>query len=238
MSPTINREFGEHLLSTFDDPSAHPVHLLFNQFWQHAPQEVIDAYASMYRDDPVLAAWVAEGHYPEPLTLERLSQCGPGTLGEAMHTFIVDNNLEEKLATNYKLFHKALVDSSMLDRMPEEMMYAVLRGFQLHDFIHNVTGYGPSPRGEITVQALCLAQLPFPYFGMWVSVVTARMTFLDPTMIVPIMDAVSEGWQLGRSIRNIQHERWEERIDDQLVDVRAEYGIAPEGRAALSPASV
>lgn len=59
------------------------------------------------------------------------------------------------------------------------------------------------------------------------SVTTTRMTFVDPKMIVPMMDAISDGWQLGRQVANIQAERWEEQLAKPLDEVRAHYGVAP-----------
>ncbi len=106
------------------------------------------------------------------------------------------------------------------------MKYAVLRGFQTHDFQHVVTGYDASGRGEIAPQAFCLAQLQFPYFGMWMSVVTTRMTFVDPRSITPMMDAIVDGWQLGRRTPNIQRVKWETMLDEPLADVRERYGTA------------
>ena len=119
--------------------------------------------------------------------------------------------------------------SGQLDGMPQECKYAVLRGFQTHDFQHVITGYSSDGISEIKLQAFCLAQIRFPYFGMWVSNVTSRMTFIDPDSIVPIMDAISDGWKLGRSIKNIQFEKWEERLEQPLAEVRKEFGIDPAG---------
>jgi ubiquinone biosynthesis protein Coq4 len=233
VTATIDRTFAESLLRTFDDPKDLPVHLLFNQFWQHAPQEVVGAYHRHLVEGP-LAGLVAEAHFPEPLTVERLAECPPGSYGRAVQAFVVENGLQASLATDYKAFHEALAASGMLDGMPEDMRYAVLRGFQLHDLLHVVTGYGPSPRDELALQAFCLAQLQFPYFAMWVSVVTTRMTFIDPATIVGVMDAITEGWRFGRTVANLQLLRWEDHIDEPIEEVRAAHGIGREGRAAAA----
>jgi ubiquinone biosynthesis protein Coq4 len=55
------------------------------------------------------------------------------------------------------------------------------------------------------------------------------MTFLQPDSIVPVMDAISRGWQLGRSVENLQFERWERFFEEPLADLRLRYGLAPEG---------
>lgn len=223
----INEEFASLLVRTFNDPADNGVHLLFNQWWQHAPEDVKQAYIENFLADPAMADFVEERHYAEPLDLDELAELPDGTLGRAYHAWIVDNNLTAAIATNYRQFHEALEAAGQLDGMPEPMKYAVLRGFQTHDFQHVVTGYDPSGRGEIALQAFCLAQIQFPYFAMWMSVIATRMTFIDPRMINPMMDAITDGWQLGRRIPNIQTEKWEEMLDRPLDEVRARYRITP-----------
>ena len=235
MPAPIDREFAEQFLRSVDDPGAHGVHLLFNQFWQYAPAEVAQSYADHFLAMDDARALYEEQYYADPMTVARLAQSPAGSLGEAMHEFIVANGLEQNLATNYRTFHQSLQDAGVLDGLPEPLRWAVLRGFQLHDFLHVVTGYGPSPGGEISLQAFCLAQTNFPYFAMWVAVTASRMTFVDPTTIQGLMDNVSSGWQYGRRVQNIQFHRWEDRIDEPLADLRAEFGLPAGGWDDMKP---
>ncbi len=234
----ITDEFGRHLLTTFNDPAANGVHLLFNQWWQHAPEHVKAAYVDNFSCDARYAAFLDERHYADPLDVERLAAMAAGTLGRAYHDWIVDNDLTASIATDYRQFHEMLEHAGLLTGMPEPMKYAVLRGFQTHDFQHVVTGYDASGRGEISLQAFCLAQLQFPYFGMWISVVTTRMTFVDPAMIVPMMDAITDGWQLGRRTPNIQCEKWESMLEQPLHEVRARFDLARATNTEASEASL
>jgi hypothetical protein len=50
-----------------------------------------------------------------------------------------------------------------------------------------------------------------------------------PKAIVPVMDAISRGWQLGRSVENLQFARWEDAFEEPLATVRPRYGLPPEG---------
>jgi ubiquinone biosynthesis protein COQ4 len=226
----LDREFAtQHLLRTFDDPQAYGVHELFNQWWRYAPGDVIAKYEQTFTADPDARRWVEEGYYSEPLDLEALGQYAPGTLGRAYRDFIVENGLEAKIAMNYRVFHKMLEAQGILKTMPKAIEYAVLRGFQTHDFQHVATGYRATPRGEIALQAFNLAQLRFPYAAMWISTVTTRMTYIDPNSIEPLMDDISEGWSYGRRAGNITYARWEEMLDRPLDDVRREYGLKREG---------
>lgn len=140
--------------------------MLFNQWWDHAPEEVKEAYVAEVSGDPEYVEFVEEGYYGEPLDLEEMAKLPEGSLGRSYRDWIVDNNLTAAIATDYRVFHEALESSGMLAGMPASMKYAVLRGFQTHDFQHVVTGYNSKPQGEIALQAFCLAQLHFPYFGM------------------------------------------------------------------------
>jgi ubiquinone biosynthesis protein Coq4 len=228
--------FGPRFLDTVNSTEANPVHLLFNQWWSDAPDDVKDQYLRIFLDDPVHAAWYTEGRYADPVDFEALAALAPGTLGRSYHDWIVDNGLTAQIATDYRQFHHRLKASGALDGMPDEMQFAVLRGFQVHDILHVLTGYDASGAGEIALQAFSLAQLQFPYFGMWMATVTAQMTFNNPRTIVGLMDAITDGWQFGRSTVHLMAQPWEEMFAEALDDVRARYGIRPSPLAAQQSA--
>lgn len=230
----IDREFAALLLKTIDDPRSYGVHQLFNDWWRFAPESVKRKYLADFEAIPEQREFARERFYAEPLTLDLLAGMPAGSLGRAYHEFLVVNRLERNLAIHYRSFHEALEAAGVLDDMPEPARYAVLRGFQTHDFQHVVTGFDSSPRGEIALQAFCLAQIRFPYFAMWLSVVAARMTFLDPDAIQPAMDAITEGWTLGRRARCIHFEKWEQMLDQPLAEIRRRYRIGPTGRLSLA----
>jgi len=228
-APTFHPEFVKNLVRTFDDPDRHGVHLLFNEWWPHAPDFTIARYLENFRAIPGVRAFLEKRHLAEPIPLDALAAMPEGSVGRGYHDFLTRNGLEKNLALNYKLLHDAVSAAGQLDRMPDDLKYAVIRGFQVHDILHVVTGYSSSRPHELSLQAFCLAQLQFPYFGMWMSTTTSRMTFLEPDAIVPVMDAITGGWQFGRRVRNLQLEEWEARFEEPLAEVRVRFGIAPEG---------
>ena len=63
----INEEFGKSLISTFNDPVGHGVHLLFNEWWQHASESAKDSYVTMINSDPHFAAFSQGDLYAEPI---------------------------------------------------------------------------------------------------------------------------------------------------------------------------
>ena len=227
----ISPEFGELFLDNVNDPAGYKVHQMFNAWWAHAPEPTIEAYIARLNATPDQKTFLEARHLADPLELDLLVSMPEGSLGRGYHDFIVDNNLLTKLAIDYRAFHEHLAASGVLDRMPEGLQYFIIRGFQIHDLLHVLTGFDATPRGEIALQAFCLAQVNFPYFGMWIAHVGARMTYIDPHMIEPTMDAITEGWALGRGAENLQFELWENRLTEPLSLLRDEFGLAETGKA-------
>jgi ubiquinone biosynthesis protein Coq4 len=228
--PIVDREFAAEMLQTIDNPQKHGVHILFNSFWKYIPDVVRDKYLDELTPDAAQQLFMAERHLAAPYAFETLAQLPPESLGGALHRYIIDNNLKPEIADTYRAYHDSLEKAGALARMPDAIKYSVLRTYQTHDFIHLVTGFPTNGVGEIAVQAFCLAQHRSPYFAIWVSVVTARMTYLNPDKIEATMDAVTDGWTLGRSVGNLMVVKWEERLDRSIESLRREFGISPEGR--------
>lgn len=233
----INDRFAERFVRTVNSTTDNPVHLLFNQWWNDAPEEVTSGYVDIFLSDPSYREWFEAGQYGDPLDLDELRALPEGSLGRRYASWIVDNGLTAQIALDYRSFHRSLEESGQLDGMPEPMKFAVLRGFQVHDFLHVMTGYDSSGAGEIALQAFSLAQLQFPYFGMWMSVVTAQMTFVDPSTIVGLMDAIADGWQYGRSAGNLNVQPWESLLDRPVEELRERFGVEPSPLAARQEAA-
>ncbi len=228
MAGKIDRTFGERFLTSADDFYAYGVHLLFNDWWEHAPADAIDHYVRAIEQHPEQGPLAAEAWYAPSLTLADLEHCPPGSLGEAYRRFMTDHDLMERLAEGYRELHESFEADGKLDRLPHILKYKVLRGYQTHDLHHVVAGYPATAFGELGLQAFGLAQMSFPYAAMWISVVTAHMTFVDPAMIQPAMDAIARGWDHGRRSRSIQFVKLELMLERPLADVRRAYGIDVE----------
>lgn len=217
--------FSAKLVESFNSQERMPVALLFNEWWVDAPANARDDYRQLVINNPGFAELYAERYFGPALDPDQLLRMPEGSLGRTYGHFIVDNDLAPQLAINYRERHEALAATGRLNNMPDELQYAVLRGFQMHDFMHVLTGYPARKTGEQAVLAFCLGQWNFPYFAMWMSVTTTRMAFIDPTMIAPLMDAISDGWQAGRRAHNVQWLKLEEVLDMPLATVRSRYGI-------------
>ncbi len=231
-APSIDKDFADKFIHSVNRPLEYGVYFLFHDWWAEAPQTAIDSYLEMLNSLPETKKFLEDRFLADPIPLERLAQCAPGTLGHGYHKFIVDNKLEENLGRNYKKFNEDLTNSGKLDRLPDELSFFMVRGFQVHDIMHVLTGYEATYAGELAVAAFYLAQLQFPYHAMRMAVTTAHMAYLDPKIITWAMDAICDGWQFGRTSPNIQFERWEDEIDTPLVDLRRKWNLNTEALAA------
>ena len=229
--PLVDRDFVEKFFRSVDRPLKYGVYQLFHEWWENAPQSAIDAYSEELVSIPGAPEFLADRHLAAPLSIERLAECAPGTLGHAYRTFIVDNDLLVDLARDYRAFNEQLSASGKLDRLPEDMSYMIVRGFQIHDFLHVLTGFDSSPMGELSQAAFHFAQLRYPYHAMRMAVTTAHMAFLRPDISCDAMDAIVDGWICGRACKNLHFGRWEEEIDAPLSDLRSEWRLEPR-RAA------
>jgi ubiquinone biosynthesis protein Coq4 len=235
MIEKIDRSFGEKFLTSVDNFYDYGIHLLFNDWWEKAPADAIAKYVKAIEDHPEQGPLAREGWYAEPFSLSQLQGYAPGTLGHAYLRFMVDNGLVERLALGYRELHEEFEASGKLDTMAPIMKYKVLRGYQTHDLHHVVMDCPPTPFGELTLQAFELAQMDFPYAAMWISVVTAHMALVDPYLIKPAMDAITDGWAYGRRARSIQFVKFELMLDRPLADVRREFGLGRDSGVIASP---
>jgi ubiquinone biosynthesis protein COQ4 len=228
MIQKVDREFGEKFLNSIDDFYGYGVHLLFNDWWEKAPSEVIAKYVAAIENHAEHGPLAKTAWYAGTFSLKQLEGYAPGTLGHAYLRFMVDNNLVERLALGYQELHEEFEASGKLDNMPPIMKYKVLRGYQTHDLHHVLTGYQAKPFDELALQSFQLAQMDFPYSAMTIATIVGHMTLVDPLLIKPAMDAITDGWAYGRRSRSIQFVAFEQMLDRPLVDIRAEYWLERE----------
>ena len=170
-------------------------------------------------------AWYDEGYLGDDPDFDALLQLPTDTLGYQYARHIIDNNLNKTIASDYRKAHEKMDAEGKLAGMPDEVKYAILRGFQIHDVFHIVTGYLTDGYGEIALQAFSLAQRQLPYFSIWMATLTTQMTFVNPRMTTSVMDAISDGWALGRQARNLNYVRWEEMMHRPVDELRQEFNL-------------
>jgi ubiquinone biosynthesis protein COQ4 len=225
MIQKIDRNFGELYLRCTDNFYEYGVHLLFNEWWVDASADAIQKYVAAIEDHPEQGPLAQKRWLAEPFSLEMLNGCAPGTLGAEWLAFMVENNLVEKLAAGYRELHEEIEATGKLDNMPDVMKYKVLRGYQTHDIHHVLTGYGATPLDELALQAFQLAQMDYPYSAMTLATIIGHAALVDPLLIKPAMDAITDGWAYGRRTKSIQFVAFEEMLHRPLDEVQKEYGL-------------
>ncbi len=238
MIQKIDRVFGEKYLTCTDNFYDYGVHLLFNEWWDTAPVDAVEKYVAAIEEHAEQGPLAQARWYAEPFSLSQLEGYAAGTLGAEWLAFMVENDLVERLALGYRELHEEFAASGKLDKMPEVLQYKVLRGYQTHDIHHVLTGYGATPFDELALQSFQLAQMDFPYSAMTLATIMGHATLVDPLLIKPAMDAITDGWAYGRRARSIQFVAFEQMLDRPLTDLRREFGLGREAVALPAVADV
>ncbi len=224
--PIVDRDFAEKFLWAVDRPLEYSVYQMIHEWWSIAPEGAIEAYAAQLTSMEGASEFLPHRYLSDPFDIEDLGRQAEGTLGKAYHSFIVDNGLDANLLVNYKDAHAKLKDSSSkLDRLPDDLDYMSVRLSQIHDFAHTIAGFSPDPVGEIKMAAFHLAQLRYPYHSMRLAVVASHIAFVSPAFMEAAYDAMSIGWLMGRSAKNLHFTRWEDELETPLEDIRARLNI-------------
>lgn len=230
--PIVNRDFAEKFMISVDRPLDYGVYFLINDWWEVASKEQIDQYMEELHAIPGAEAFLRERYIAPTMTVEGLKDYAPGTLGAAYRDFVIENNLMENFARDYRVYHKELESSGKLKNMPADMAYMSIRGTQLHDFMHVLTGYGATIPGELSLASYYLSQIRSPYHAIRLAVTMAHTALVLPKGVTPSMDAFVDGWYYGRNSRNINFEKWEERLDEPLSKLQTEMNLRQVAKAA------
>ncbi len=131
-----------------------------------------------------------------------------GTLGREYARFLDENQLDGD-------FFQAPPD------VPDEVAFLSKRLRQAHDVWHAVTGYTPSVRDELALQAFTYGQLGAPHAILIVLGGLAAFGWRDPKLFAHVW----RGYQNGKRATFLGALRWESRWERPLAELRAELGI-------------
>ena len=222
----MDEKIAENFLRLVSDTRKNGVPEMHFRLWRRTTDAVRDKYLAKFRKDADAMAWFEEGYLAADPDFEALLQLPAETLGYLYARHIVDNGLNKTIASDYRRAHERMEAEGKLVGMPDEVRYATVRGFQIHDIFHILTGYLTDGYGEMALQAFTLAQRELPYSSIWMATLTTQMTFVNPAMTGPVMDAISDGWTRGRAAKNLNYVRWEERLAEPIEALRAEFGLS------------
>lgn len=103
--------------------------------------------------------------------------------------------------------------------------------YETHDVWHTVTGFGVDVAGELGLQAFYAAQFPakLSYAILSAGLLNTMLVAMDDAD--RRMEAITEGWAIGRRAKPFFGARWAEWWARPLADVRAELDVRPAGAA-------
>ena len=218
-SPDLHPELIESLLESLAswDPRASVP--LAHTFMRVGDKEALEGFDAMSLASPV-AQEMLKSRYLSP-TPDRsyLESLPDGSLGREFERYLADNGLDADL-----LRESAFIEAHR--ERGEEVGYLAERGFQLHDLFHVLTGYDTTPLGEVRVVSFTVAQTPAPYPAMIIASRPLQMVLYKPELLPAVMDAITEGWALGRRAKPLIGVEWEEYWECPVTELREKYGLA------------
>lgn len=218
VSPKLRPELVESLLeslASWDPRASVPLAL---RYMEAGDEEALAGFDRMALAHPSSDAMLKERYLSPVPDLEYLEGLPDGTLGKAFERYIRENDLDPKL-----LRESAFIGAHQ--KRGDDVGYLAERGFQLHDMFHVLTGYDTTPLGEVRVVSFTVAQTPAPYPAMIIASRPLQMVLYKPELLPPVMDAITEGWALGRRAKLLLDVHWEQYWESPLAELRAEYRL-------------
>jgi ubiquinone biosynthesis protein COQ4 len=142
------------------------------------------------------------------LDRDALRRLPVGTLGREYVRFLDENGL------NGDFFQPP-------PGVPEDIAFLSMRLRQSHDVWHPVTGYGPTVRDELALQAFTWAQLDLPHAKLVVLGGLVRFGLSDRGLLRHVV----RGYRKGKAARPLGPVYWEQRWSKPIAEVRAELGL-------------
>jgi len=217
-SPELDPELVRSLLeslASWDPRASVPLALTYMRVGQ---EEALAGFDALALGNP-LADEMLEDRYLSPTPdVEFLASLPNGSLGKEFERYLTDNDLDANL-----LRESAFIGAHY--ERGEQVGYLAERGFQLHDLYHVLTGFDTTPLGEVRVVSFTVAQTPAPYPAMIIASRPLQMVLYKPELLPPVMDAITQGWALGRRAKPLMRVHWEEHWERSLDELREEFDL-------------
>ncbi len=172
-----------------------------------------DLVAQRLKLNPDSAALIHDRYLPPAHDLNQLLTLPQDSLGYLYAAAMKKTGFDPNL-------HQGMVAES-------DAHYVEMRLSQTHDLWHIVTGFNTSPIGEIGLQAFHLTQFPYPLATMLTANSLISMTLLEPEHLPQLIEAISQGLQMGKTAKSLFAQKWEEGWEKPLTQWQAELDIQP-----------
>lgn len=167
------------------------------------------------RQDPAIAALVAERYWGSWPAVQLLVDMPPGSLGKAFGTLLQQEGLD------------LIPRPEGLETLTDDDQYLQLRARACHDLWHLITGFPTTLPGEVALNGFGARQLRQPGPALLLAAdLLSRAHLVDTTP--DLADAVAFGLHLGGVCAPLLAQRWEEGWALPLAQWREQLGIAAE----------
>jgi ubiquinone biosynthesis protein Coq4 len=164
--------------------------------------------AQHLNQDPACAALIRDRYIPPVHDLDALLTLPHDSLGYIYATQMKKTGFNPNL-------HAGMTAKS-------DAEYVELRLSQTHDLWHIITGFGPSG-----LQAFHLPQFPYPLATMLIANSLISTTLREPELLPQFLQAIAQGFQMGKIARPLFAQKWEEGWEKPLTQWQAELNIEP-----------
>jgi ubiquinone biosynthesis protein COQ4 len=172
-----------------------------------------DLVAQHLNQDPACAALIRDRYIPPAHDLDTLLTLPPDSLGYIYAAEIKRKGFDPNL-------HAGMTATS-------DAEYVELRLSQTHDLWHIITGFDTDLIDEIGLQAFHLPQFPYPLATILVATSLISTTLKEPEMLPSLLDAIAQGFQMGKTAKPLFAQKWEEGWEKPLTQWQAELNIQP-----------
>ena len=217
-SPDLDPELVKSLLeslASWDPRASVPLALTYMRV---GDEEALGSFDAMALANPVADAMLESRYLSPTPDVAYLATLPDGSLGKEFERYLTDNGLDANL-----LRESAFIEAH--HARGEDVGYLAERGFQLHDMFHVLTGFDTTPLGEVRVVSFTVAQTPAPYPAMIIASRPLQMVLYKPELLPSVMDAITEGWALGRRAKPLMRAHWEEHWERSLEELREEFDL-------------
>ena len=218
-SPELDPELAESLLESlanWDPRASVPLALDYMRLGDEVALQGFDALAL---GNPQASEMLEDRYLSPSPDVEDLAALPDGTLGREFSRYLTDNELDVNL-----LRESAFIEAHR--SRGDDVGHLAERGFQLHDLFHVLTGYDTTPLGEVRVVSFTVAQTPAPYPAMIIATRPLQMVLYKPELLPVVMDAITEGWSLGRRAKPLISVHWEDYWKRPLSELRHAYDLS------------
>lgn len=217
-SPDLDPELISGLLESLAswDPRASVP--LAHTFMRVGDEEALKAFDDMALASPGAEEMLKDRYLSPTPNLAYLAGLADGTLGKEFERYLTLNGLDVSL-----LRESAFIEAH--HKRGDDVGYLAERGFQLHDLFHVLTGYDTTPLGEVRIVSFTVAQAPAPYPAMIMASRPLQILLYRPQLLPFIMDAITDGWVLGRKAKPLLAVHWEKHWEQPLAELRKAYDL-------------